>query len=77
MFSLALGVKLWIRKILVSIKFPPAIPGPEMTAPILWAPGIFLVLSATISALTEPNRQKSRRKGGFWAQKSQPEIANR
>ena len=24
-----------------------------------------------------PNRQKSRRKKGFWAQKSQPEIANR
>ena len=25
----------------VSIKFPPAILGPEMAAPILWAPGIF------------------------------------
>ena len=24
----------------------------------------------------EPNRQKSRRKKGFWVQKSQPEIAN-
>ena len=26
----------------MSIKFPPAILGPEMAAPILWAPGIFL-----------------------------------
>ena len=25
----------------MSIKFPPAILGPEMAAPILWAPGIF------------------------------------
>ena len=25
----------------MSTKFPPAIPGPEMDAPILWAPGIF------------------------------------
>ena len=46
--------------------------------------------SLAISALTEPNRQRSRRKKGFWAQKtqprrkkgfwaqkSQPEIANR
>ena len=32
--------------------------------------------SLVISALTEPNRQKSRRKKGFWAQKSQPETAN-
>ena len=31
--------------------------------------------SLAISALTEPNRQKSRRKKGFWAQKSQPQIA--
>ena len=30
-----------------------------------------------ISALTEPNRQKSRREKGFWAQTSQPETANR
>ena len=30
-----------------------------------------------ISALTEPNRQISRRKNGFWARKSQLEIANR
>ena len=30
-----------------------------------------------ISALTEPNRQKSCRKKGFRARKSQPEIANR
>ena len=26
---------------MVSIKFPPIILGPEMAAPILWAPGIF------------------------------------
>ena len=26
---------------MTSIKFPPAILGPEMAAPILWAPGIF------------------------------------
>ena len=25
----------------MSIKFPPVILGPEMAAPILWAPGIF------------------------------------
>ena len=25
----------------MSIKFPPAILGPEMAAPILWAPGMF------------------------------------
>ena len=30
-----------IRKSMVSKKFPPAILGPEMAAPILWAPGIF------------------------------------
>ena len=30
-----------IRKSVVSIKFPPVILGPEMAAPILWAPGIF------------------------------------
>ena len=35
-----------LRKSVVSIKFPPVILGPEMAAPILWAPGIFLVLSA-------------------------------
>ena len=33
--------------------------------------------SLAISTLTEPSRQKSWRKKGFWAQKSQPEIANR
>ena len=33
--------------------------------------------SLAISALTEPNRQKSHRKKGFGAQKSQLEIANR
>ena len=30
-----------IRKSVASIKFPPIILGPEMAAPILWAPGIF------------------------------------
>ena len=30
-----------IRTIVASIIFPPAILGPEMAAPILWAPGIF------------------------------------
>ena len=30
-----------IRKSRMSIIFPPVIPGPEMAAPILWAPGIF------------------------------------
>ena len=30
-----------IRKSVMSIKFPPAILGPEMAAPILWAPGTF------------------------------------
>ena len=29
-----------VRKSVVSIKFPPVILGPEMAAPILWAPGI-------------------------------------
>ena len=29
-----------IRNSVVSIKFPPVILGPEMAAPILWAPGI-------------------------------------
>ena len=33
------GVK--FGKSVVSIKFPPVILGPEMAAPILWAPGIF------------------------------------
>ena len=30
-----------VRKSVVSIKSPPAMLGPEMAAPILWAPGIF------------------------------------
>ena len=30
-----------------------------------------------ISALTEPDRQNSRRKKGIWAQKLQPQVANR
>ena len=29
------------KKSVISIKFPPVILGPEMAAPILWAPGIF------------------------------------
>ena len=35
-----------LRKILVSVKFVSAILGPEMPAPILWAPGKKCVLSA-------------------------------
>ena len=35
-----------IRKILVSVKFVSAILGPEMAAPILWAPGENAPLSA-------------------------------
>ena len=31
----------FIRENLMSIIYPPAILGPEMAAPILWAPGIF------------------------------------
>ena len=31
----------FFRKSVMPIKFPPAILGPEMAAPILWAPGIF------------------------------------
>ena len=42
-----------------------------------WRTKIAPSQSLAISALTEPNRQKSHRKKGFWAQKSQPEIANR
>ena len=33
-------------KILMSVIFPPAVLGPEMAAPILWAPWNFLVLFA-------------------------------
>ena len=33
-----------IRKSLVSVKCLPAILGPEMAAPILWAPGSFALL---------------------------------
>ena len=45
---------------------------------LLCAPTIAQSQSLAISALTEPNRQKSRRtKKGFWLQKSQHEIANR
>ena len=32
---------LFLRKSVMSIKFPPVILGPEMAAPILWVPGIF------------------------------------
>ena len=42
-----------------------------------WCTKIAQSQSLAISALTAQNRQKSRRKKGFWAQKSQPEIANR
>ena len=37
--------KIWpptfVRKSLVSVIFPPAILGPQLAAPIFWAPGIF------------------------------------
>ena len=36
-----MGARIFLRKSVVSIKFPPIILGPEMVAPILWAPGIF------------------------------------
>ena len=32
---------LYQKKILTSVIFPPAILGPEMASPILWAPGFF------------------------------------
>ena len=35
------SVCFFLRKSMMSIKFPPTILGPEMAAPILWAPGIF------------------------------------
>ena len=44
-----------IRKILVSIKFLPAILGPDMAAPILWAPGkIAFFLQENLLALQSP-----------------------
>ena len=47
----------------MSIKFPPAILGPEMAAPILWAPGIFWFF-----LLENPNAHKVPpvRGGGAW-----------
>ena len=52
----------FIRKNVVSIKFPPAILGPEMAAPILWAPGIFWFF-----LLENPHAHKIPPfRGGFW-----------
>ena len=34
-------IRLFRKKNVMSIRFLPAIPGPEMAAPILWTPGIF------------------------------------
>ena len=47
----------------MSIKFPPVILGPEMAAPILWAPGIFWFF-----LLENPHAHKIPpfRGGGFW-----------
>ena len=50
---------------MVSIKFPPAILGPEMAAPILWAPGIFwfFLLENPHAHEIPPFRGGG---GGFW-----------
>ena len=51
-----------------------------MPNPQLWrlsTPKIAQSQPLAISALTEPSRQKSRRKKGFWARSSQLEITNR
>ena len=51
-----------VRKSVVSIKFPPVILGPEMAAPILWAPGIFWFF-----LLENPHAHKIPPfRGGFW-----------
>ena len=51
--SISFSSELWgtevsakVRKSVMSVVFLPAVLGPEMAAPILWAPGIFGVLSA-------------------------------
>ena len=51
------------RKSVMSIKYPPAILGPEMAAPILWAPGI-----SWFFLLENPHAQKIPlfRAGGCW-----------
>ena len=51
-----------IRKSVMSIKFPPVILGPEMAAPILWAPGIlgFFLLENPHAHKIPPFR------GGSW-----------
>ena len=53
--------------ILVSIIFPPAIPGPKMAGPLLWAPGFFF----SVFLLKNPHAHKVLRLGGggvgvFW-----------
>ena len=50
-----------VQKSLMSVIFPPVILGPGMAAPILWAPGIFVVLSAG-----KPPRPKNPRFRGSW-----------
>ena len=52
----------FFRKGVMSIKFPPVILGPEMAAPILWAPGIFWFF-----LLENPKAHKIPPfRGGFW-----------
>ena len=52
-----------VRKILVSVIFPPAILGPKTAAPILWAPGIFF----GFFLLENPRAHKIPRfRGGSW-----------
>ena len=51
-----------LRKSVVSIKFLPVVLGPEMAAPILWAPGIF-----GLFLLENPHAHKIPPfRGGFW-----------
>ena len=54
--------RLKLRKSVVSIKFPPVILGPELAAPILWAPGMFWFF-----LLENPHAHKIPPfRGGFW-----------
>ena len=59
------GTNTILRKILISIIFPPAILGPEMAATILWAPGIFwfFLLETTHAHKIPPFFGGG---GGFW-----------